>query len=135
MYHNGYIETLPVQLPEVTDRIKDYFANYYNHNALTVNKKKICDDFKSKFIPWLNQGHIKFKGLEEFPYVYIVNGVSEFIPTVMVEHSLRPICVEGEFKGYPAYARELLKSGVKLDKVLYLHIFSGVHLFCCLVIL
>ena len=45
MYHNGYIETLPVQLPEVEDKIKDYFANHYNHNDLTVNKKIICDDF------------------------------------------------------------------------------------------
>ena len=46
MYHNGYIESLPVQLPEVEDKIKDYFANHYNHNDLTVNKKIICDDFK-----------------------------------------------------------------------------------------
>ena len=30
MYHNGYVETLPVQLPEVTDRVRDYFSNYYN---------------------------------------------------------------------------------------------------------
>ena len=115
MYHNGYVETLPVQLPEVQDKIKDYFANHYNHNDLTVNKKEICDDFKQKFIPWLNQGHIKFKGLEKFPYVYIINGVSEFIPTVMTEHNLRPVCVEGEYIAYPAYARVLLKSGIKLD--------------------
>jgi len=115
MYHNGYVETLPVQLPEVQDRVKDYFANYYNHNELTVNKQKICDDFKERFIPWLNQGHIKFKGLEKFPFVYIVNGVSEFIPTVLTEHSLRPICVEGEYIAYPAYARVLLKSGIKLE--------------------
>ena len=115
MYRNGYVETLPVQLPEVTIQIKNYFENYYNHNKLTVNKEKICNDFKERFIPWLNQGHIKFKGLEEFPYVYIINGVSEFIPTVLVEHSLRPICVEGEYIAYPAYARVLLKSGIKLE--------------------
>ena len=115
MYHNGYVETLPVQLPEVTDKIKDYFDNHYNHNDLTINKKTICDDFKQKFIPWLNKGHIKFKGLEKFPHVYIINGVSEFIPTVMVEHSLRPVCVEGEYIAYPAYARVMMKSGIKLN--------------------
>ena len=115
MYHNGYIETLPVQLPEVEDKIKDYFANHYNHNDLTINKKIICDDFKAKFIPWLNQGHIKFKGLEKFPYVYIINGVSEFIPKVLAEHKIRPMCVEGEYIAYPAHARALVKSGVKLD--------------------
>ena len=48
MYHNGYVETLPVQLPEVTDKIKDYFDNHYNHNDLTVNKKTICDNCQSK---------------------------------------------------------------------------------------
>ena len=115
MYHNGYVETLPVQLPEVTDRVRDYFSNYYNHNELTVNKKKICDDFKERFIPWLNLGHIKFKGLDKFPFVYIINGVSEFIPAVMAEHSLRPVCEEGEYIAYPAYARVMLKSGIKLD--------------------
>ena len=86
-----------------------------NIEPLPKRKKTICDDFKEKFIPWLNQGHIKFKGLEKFPYVYIVNGVSEFIPTVLTEHSLRPICVEGEYIAYPAYARVLLKSGIKLE--------------------
>ena len=115
MYHNGYVESLPVQLPEVTEKVKEYFANHYNHNDLTVNKKIICDDLKSKFIPWLNQGHMKFTGLEKFPYVYITNGVSEFIPAVMTEHSLRPVCVKNEYIAYPAYARVLLKSGIKLD--------------------
>ena len=40
MYHNGYIETLPVQLPEVQDKIKEYFEFIYNHNYLTENKKR-----------------------------------------------------------------------------------------------
>ena len=114
MYHNGYVETLPVQLPEVQDKIKDYFANHYNHNDLTVNKKEICDDFKQKFIPWLNQGHIKFKGLEKFPYVYIINGVSEFIHNVLPEHSLRPVCVEKEYKAYAGYAKLFMKTGIRL---------------------
>ena len=110
-----YSETLPVQLPEVTEKIKDYFLNHYDHNNLTINKETICDNFKKRFIPWLNQGHIKFKGLEEFPYVYIINGVSEFIHTVLVEHSLRPICVEGEYIAYPAYGRLFMKAGIKLE--------------------
>ena len=114
MYHNGYIESLPVQLPEVTEKVKEYFANHYNHNDLTVNKKVICDDFKSKFIPWLNQGHIKFKGLEKFPYVYITNGVSEFIHNVLPEHSLRPVCVENEYKAYAGYAKLFMKKGIRL---------------------
>ena len=109
-----YSETLPIQLPEVTEKIKDYFLNHYDHNNLTVNKETICDNFKKRFIPWLNQGYIKFKGLEEFPYVYIINGVSEFIPAVLAEHSLRPICVEGEYIAYPAYGRILMKAGIKL---------------------
>ena len=115
MYHNGYIETLPVQLPEVSDKIKDYFLNHHDHNNLTVNKKEICDDFKEKFIPWLNQGHIKFEGLEDFPYVYIINGISEFIPIVLAEHSLRPVCEEGEYIAYPAHARVLRQAGIKLE--------------------
>ena len=114
MYHNGYVESLPVQLPEVTEKVKEYFANHYNHNDLTVNKKVICDDFKTKFIPWLNQGHIKFKGLEKFPYVYITNGVSEFIHNVLPEHSLRPVCVENEYKAYAGYAKLFMKKGIRL---------------------
>ena len=33
----------------------------------------------------------------------------------MAEHSLRPVCEEGEYIAYPAYARVMLKSGIKLD--------------------
>ena len=110
-----YVETIPVQLPEVTEKIKDYFLNHYDHNNLAINKEIICDDFKKRFIPWLNQGHIKFEGLEKFPFVYIINGVSEFIPTVLTEHSLRPICVKGEYVAYSSYAGVLLKSGIKLQ--------------------
>ena len=110
-----YSETLPVQLPEVTEKIKNYFLNYYDHNNLTVNKQIICDNFKERFIPWLNQGHIKFEGLDEFPYVYIINGVSEFIHTVLVEHSLNPICVKGEYIAWPAYGRLFMNAGIKLE--------------------
>jgi len=109
-----YLQTLPVQLPEVSEVIKDYFANHYDHNSLTINRKDICDDFKEKFIPWFNQGHIKVEGLEKFPYVYIINGISEFIPIVLAEHNIRPVCKKGEFVAYSTHAQVLMKSGVKL---------------------
>ena len=38
MYHNGYVETLPVQLTEVTQLIKEYFKEHYNHNYISIYK-------------------------------------------------------------------------------------------------
>ena len=55
------------------------------------------------------------EGLDKFPYVYIVNGVSEFIPTVMVEHSLRPVCVEGEYQCRKAEDHADLLGGMSLE--------------------
>ena len=66
MYHNGYVETLPVQLPEVTQLIKEYFKEHYNHNYICRYKKELIEEFIKDFIPWLNKGHLKFKGLEDF---------------------------------------------------------------------
>ena len=66
MYHKGYVEALPVQLPEVTDLIREYFKSHYNHNYICRHKKQLVDEFIEDFIPWLNQGHLKFKGLKDF---------------------------------------------------------------------
>ena len=115
MYHNGYVETLPVQLPEVTQLIKEYFKEHYNHNYICRYKKELIEEFIKDFIPWLNKGHLKFKGLEDFKNVYITNGVTEFIQIAMVEHSLRPICVEDDYQAFSANASAYIRSGIKLN--------------------
>ena len=63
MYHKGYVEALPVQLPEVTELVREYFKTHYNHNYICRHKKKLVENFIEDFIPWLNSGHLKFKGL------------------------------------------------------------------------
>ena len=45
MYHKGYVEALPVQLPEVTELVKEYFKTYYNHNYICRHKKKLVENF------------------------------------------------------------------------------------------
>ena len=115
MYHNGYVESLPVQLPEIEKLVKDYFTNHYNHNYICRHKKELVLDFIEKFVPWLNTGHLKFKGLKDFKNVYITNGVTEFIQTTMVEHSIKPVLVENEYSAYFAHAKTYIRSGVKLD--------------------
>ena len=115
MYHNGYVESLPVQLPEIQNLVKDYFANHYNHNFICRHKKELVIDFIEKFVPWLNTGHLKFKGLKDFKNVYITNGVTEFIQTAMVEHSIKPVLVENEYKAYWAHAKTYIRAGVKLN--------------------
>ena len=46
MYHNGYVETLPVQLPEVTDKIKDYFdKNGYDFDSNNEDEYDEDDDW------------------------------------------------------------------------------------------
>ena len=115
MYHKGYVEALPVQLPEVTDLIREYFKSHYNHNYICRHKKQLVDEFIEDFIPWLNQGHLKFKGLKDFRNVYITNGVTEFIQIVMPDHSLRPVTHhEKEYSAYNAHASAYIRSGVKL---------------------
>ena len=76
-----YSETLPVQLPEVTEKIKDYFANHYDHNNLTINKETICESIAvcvlyfrlqpfspsaQSFVQWLEQRpiHLLSQGLK-----------------------------------------------------------------------
>ena len=116
MYHKGYVEALPVQLPEVTELIREYFKSHYNHNYICEHKHKLVAEFKERFVPWLNQGHLKFKGLKDFKNVYIRNGVTEFIQIVIPDHNLRPITHhKKEYSAYKAHAGEYIKSGVKLD--------------------
>ena len=115
MYHKGYVESLPVQLPEITKLIKEYFEVYYDHNYICRHKKKLVENFIEDFIPWLNSGHLKFKGLKDFKHVYITNGVTEFIQIVMPDHSLRPVTHhEKEYSAYNAHASAYIRSGVKL---------------------
>ena len=116
MYHKGYVEALPVQLPEVTELIREYFKSHYNHNYICEHKHKLVAEFIERFVPWLNQGHLKFKGLKDFKNVYITNGVTEFIQIVIPDHNLRPITHhKKEYSAYKAHAGEYIKSGVKLD--------------------
>ena len=46
----------------------------------------------------------KFKGLKDFGYVYITNGVSEAITVCMLEHNLRPIVNKDDYPGYMCQA-------------------------------
>jgi len=93
-----------IQFPEITEAIMDYYANVYNHDNLIKNRFKIQDRFIEDFVPWINQGHIKFKGLKDFGYVYITNGVSEAITVCMLEHNLRPIVNKDDYPGYMCQA-------------------------------
>ena len=45
MYHKGYVEALPVQLPEVTELVREYFKTHYNHNYICRHKKKLVENF------------------------------------------------------------------------------------------
>ena len=45
MYHKGYVEALPVQLPEVTELIREYFKSHYNHNYICEHKHKLVAEF------------------------------------------------------------------------------------------
>ena len=47
-----------IQFPEITEAIKDYYANVYDHDNLINNRFKIQDRFIEDFVPWINQGHM-----------------------------------------------------------------------------
>ena len=51
MYHKGYVESLPSQLPEITELVKEYFKTQYYHNYICRHKKKLVEDFIEDFIP------------------------------------------------------------------------------------
>ena len=112
MYHKGYVEALPVQLPEVTELVREYFKTHYNHNYICRHKKKLVENFIEDFIPWLNSGHLKFKGLKDFKHVYVTNGITEAIHTTMIEHGLRPMTQKGEYPGYFAHAKVFRENGL-----------------------
>ena len=104
----------PIQFPEVKRVIGHYFTKIYDHNELIKDRLGIQERFIENFVPWLNKGHIKFKGLKDFKHVYITNGNTEAITVSMLEHNLRPIVNEFEYPGIFAQAKEYAKSGIVL---------------------
>ena len=103
-----------IQFSEVKRVIAHYYDKIYDHDSLIKNRYDIQDRFIENFVPWLNKGHIKFKGLKDFKYVYITNGISEAITISMLEHGLRPITYDNEYPGYFAQAKEFAKSRIVL---------------------
>lgn len=103
-----------IQMPEITKVIKEA-ANTYDHNYLIKNRFKLIDQFKQDFLNWVNSGNLTFSGLDTFPYVYITNGITEFIQEVIPEHGLRPISLRDEYPGYMYKAQICMKSGIKLE--------------------
>jgi hypothetical protein len=103
-----------IQFPEIKSTIVNFYNNIYDHEKLIKNRFEIQDKFIEDFVPWLNKGHIKFKGLKDFKYVYITNGISESITLSMLEHSLRPVVNVSEYPGYMCQAKEFFKSNISL---------------------
>ena len=103
-----------IQFPEVKRVVGHYFTKLYDHDSLIRDRHDIQDRFIENFVPWLNKGHIKFKGLKDFKHVYITNGVSDFIYTSMLEHSLRPIVIKDDYPAYVEHAKILAKSNIGL---------------------
>ena len=103
-----------IQFPEVKRVVGHYFTKLYDHDNLIKDRHDIQNRFIENFVPWLNRGHIKFKGLKDFKHVYITNGVSDFIYTSMLEHSLRPIVVKDDYPAYVEHAKILAKSNIGL---------------------
>ena len=104
----------PIQFPEVKRVIGHYFTKIYDHNDLIEDRLGVQERFIENFVPWLNKGHIKFKGLKDFKHVYITNGNTEAITVCILEHSLRPIIQEGEYPGFMAQAKEYIKGKLYL---------------------
>lgn len=104
-----------VQMPEITQVIKDYTANRYDHNHIIKHRFELIDQFKDDFLQWVNSGNLKFTGLDQFPYIYITNGITEFIQEVIPEHGLRPISQTDEYPGYMYKAQICMKSKIKLE--------------------
>lgn len=103
-----------IQFPEVTEAIKKYYADVYDHDKIIANKLQIQEQFIEDFVPWINRGHLKFKGLRDFNHVYITNGVSEAITVTMLEHSLRPLVNKMEYPGYMCQAKVARESNIGL---------------------
>lgn len=103
-----------LQMPEITKVIKSH-SNNYDHNKLVANRFDLIEQFKEDFLLWVNSGNLTFSGFEQFPYVYITNGISEFIQEVIPEHGLRPISQAEEYPGYMYKAQICLKNNIKLS--------------------
>lgn len=102
-----------LQMPEITSVIKSHAKNY-DHNKLVANRFDLIDQFKLDFLNWVNTGNLTFTGFDQFPYVYITNGISEFIQEVIPEHGIRPISQDQEYPGYMYKAQICLKNNIKL---------------------
>lgn len=102
-------------MPEIAQAIKNHVANDYDHNFLIKNRFDLVETFKEEFLEWLNKGPLKFTGLEEFPYFYITNGITEFVQEAIPEHKLRPISQHDEYPGYHYKAQICIENGIKLE--------------------
>jgi hypothetical protein len=102
------------QFPEIQKEIKKFFAEDYDHNLLIEHRSHYINNFKDIFLRWFESSNLKIHGLDQFPYFYITNGISEFINEVIPEHKIRPISFEGEYPGYSYKAQICLKSGIQL---------------------
>ena len=109
-----YLAAYPLQLPEVKRVISHYYDKIYDHNSILKDRFDIQERFIENFVPWINKGHMKFTGLKDFKYVYITNGVTDAITTVMFEHGLRPLIQENEYPVYTAQAKVLRESNIPL---------------------
>jgi hypothetical protein len=104
-----------LQMPEIAKSIKDYVSNSYDHNWLIKNRFSLVDEFKQEFLEWFSKNPLKFHGLEQFPYFYITNGITEFVQEAIPEHKLRPVSQPDEYPGYHYKAQICIQNGIKLD--------------------
>ena len=113
-----YLAAYPLQLPEIKRVISHYYDKIYDHNTILKDRFGVQERFIENFVPWINKGHMKFVGLKDFKYVYITNGITEAMTTVMFEHSLRPITQKGEYPGYFAQAKVFRESNIELRNMI-----------------
>ena len=85
MYHKGYVEALPVQLPEVTELVREYFKTHYNHNYICRHKKKLVENFGISsnmsiiVVDDLSKEEKIIRELRELEYIGLIEGVSDYL--------------------------------------------------------
>jgi len=110
-----YTPTYALELPEIKEEVRKYYIKKYDLNSVMRKRFELIEEFKSVFLNWINTGNIKCIGLHHFPYVYVINGITDFIDQVIPEHKLKPIVLENEYPAYTFKALTCIKSRIKLD--------------------
>lgn len=84
------------QFPEIKKILSEGIGpvNYYDRYLL-------ADRYRLKCMEWLQSGkHTTIKGLDDFPYVYAINGASQFINDLVKIESRKIVLHQNEYGAY-----------------------------------